>query len=260
MRSLRVSHAFHSPLMEPMLDSLSEAAQQVQGLLPHIPMVSNVNGKLVNTVLDTNYWCRHARQAVRFSDGIETMVDSEGIARIERGTYQLRLEIERYLPHEQLIENLMRHELCLFETDTILKSSGFANPASYGAFPRILGRFARDKKILGLSEAAWGVAANVAGAEDTPPIDRLVVAGAEPAGRGDPRVILEQHANVSNETLAQVIRDLDVVAEHHIAARFQETHVARGGADPSRPRRRTLVLAWPGSGASRPQTGECDHR
>ena len=55
--------------------------------------------------------------------------------------------------HEQLIENLMRHELCLFETDTILKSSGFANPASYGAFPRILGRFARDKKILGLSEA-----------------------------------------------------------------------------------------------------------
>ena len=55
--------------------------------------------------------------------------------------------------HEQLVENLMRHELCLFETDTILKSSGFANPASYGAFPRILGRFARDKKILGLSEA-----------------------------------------------------------------------------------------------------------
>jgi len=55
--------------------------------------------------------------------------------------------------HEQLVENLMQHELCLFETDTILKSSGFANPASYGAFPRILGRFARDKNILGLSEA-----------------------------------------------------------------------------------------------------------
>ncbi len=55
--------------------------------------------------------------------------------------------------HEQLIEKLMRHELCLFGTDTILKSSGFANPASYGAFPRILGRFARDKNILGLSEA-----------------------------------------------------------------------------------------------------------
>ncbi|MDX1708524.1 MAG: amidohydrolase family protein [Desulfobacterales bacterium] len=55
--------------------------------------------------------------------------------------------------HEQLIEKLMAHELCLFETDTILKSSGFANPASYGAFPRILGRFTRDKNILGLAEA-----------------------------------------------------------------------------------------------------------
>ena len=55
--------------------------------------------------------------------------------------------------HEQLIENLMAHELCLFETDTILKSSGFANPASYGAFPRILGRFVRDKNVLSLEEA-----------------------------------------------------------------------------------------------------------
>ena len=55
--------------------------------------------------------------------------------------------------HEQLIENLMAHELCLFETDTILKSSGFANPASYGAFPRILGRFTRDKGIIELGEA-----------------------------------------------------------------------------------------------------------
>jgi N-acyl-D-amino-acid deacylase len=55
--------------------------------------------------------------------------------------------------HEQHVENLMAHELCLFETDTILKSSGFANPASYGAFPRILGRFVRDKNVLSLVEA-----------------------------------------------------------------------------------------------------------
>ena len=55
--------------------------------------------------------------------------------------------------HEQLIEKLMSHPLCLFETDTIVKSRGFANPATYGAFPRILGRFARDKKALSLSEA-----------------------------------------------------------------------------------------------------------
>jgi len=55
--------------------------------------------------------------------------------------------------HEQLVEKLMVHERCLFETDTLLKSSGFANPASYGAFPRILGRFVRDKSVLSLAAA-----------------------------------------------------------------------------------------------------------
>jgi N-acyl-D-amino-acid deacylase len=55
--------------------------------------------------------------------------------------------------HEQLVEKLMVHERCLFETDTLLKSSGFANPASYGAFPRILGRFVRDKNVLSLAAA-----------------------------------------------------------------------------------------------------------
>jgi N-acyl-D-amino-acid deacylase len=55
--------------------------------------------------------------------------------------------------NEQLIEKLMANKLCLFETDTILRSSGFPNPASYGAFPRILGRFVRDKKTLSLGDA-----------------------------------------------------------------------------------------------------------
>jgi N-acyl-D-amino-acid deacylase len=55
--------------------------------------------------------------------------------------------------NEQLVEKLMANKLCLFETDTILRSSGFPNPASYGAFPRILGRFVRDKNTLSLADA-----------------------------------------------------------------------------------------------------------
>jgi N-acyl-D-amino-acid deacylase len=54
---------------------------------------------------------------------------------------------------EELIEKMMAHELCLFETDTILRSSGFPNPASYGAFPRILGRYVRERKALSLADA-----------------------------------------------------------------------------------------------------------
>jgi N-acyl-D-amino-acid deacylase len=55
--------------------------------------------------------------------------------------------------NEEIIERLMAHELTLFETDTIFKSKGFPNPASYGAFPRFLGRFVRDKKIMTLADA-----------------------------------------------------------------------------------------------------------
>jgi len=55
--------------------------------------------------------------------------------------------------HEDLLETLLAHERCLFETDTILKSGGFPNPASYGAFPRILGHFVREKGALTLEAA-----------------------------------------------------------------------------------------------------------
>jgi N-acyl-D-amino-acid deacylase len=55
--------------------------------------------------------------------------------------------------NEELITRLMANARCLFETDTILKSRGMANPASYGAFPRILGHFARDRRALSLTEA-----------------------------------------------------------------------------------------------------------
>lgn len=55
--------------------------------------------------------------------------------------------------NERYIERLMAHPLTLFETDTILKSRGFPNQASFGAFPQILGRYVRDKNVLSLADA-----------------------------------------------------------------------------------------------------------
>ncbi len=55
--------------------------------------------------------------------------------------------------NEWLLEKMMRHSSCLFETDTLLISRGFPNPCSYGAFPRILGRFVREKQTLSLPDA-----------------------------------------------------------------------------------------------------------
>lgn len=54
--------------------------------------------------------------------------------------------------NEGFIENLMANELVMFQTDAILKSTGFPNPGAFGGFPRLLGRFTRDKGVMTLAD------------------------------------------------------------------------------------------------------------
>jgi pimaricinolide synthase PimS1 len=71
-KRLRVSHAFHSPRMEGMLDEFSELARSVSFAPPRIPIVSNVTGKLlsVEQACSGGYWVEHVREPVRFLDGV----------------------------------------------------------------------------------------------------------------------------------------------------------------------------------------------
>nr|WP_228038135.1 type I polyketide synthase [Nodosilinea sp. LEGE 06152] len=74
-KPLQVSHAFHSALMDPILNVFEQSAQGINFHAPTLPLVSNLTGEFVGPDLpmDARYWRRHARQPVRFADAIATL-------------------------------------------------------------------------------------------------------------------------------------------------------------------------------------------
>jgi malonyl CoA-acyl carrier protein transacylase len=69
---LKVSHAFHSPLMEPMLADFKRVAAKVTYSTPQIELISNLTGQTVTTEMSKpEYWIDHVQQPVRFTDSLK---------------------------------------------------------------------------------------------------------------------------------------------------------------------------------------------
>lgn len=101
-QALSVSHAFHSHLMEPMLDDFEAFAATLRFHSPQIPLISNLTGALLDGAPGADYWRGHVRNPVRFAEGIAAISAMDMQAVLEIGpTASLTGMARRCLPDSQ---------------------------------------------------------------------------------------------------------------------------------------------------------------
>ena len=86
-RRLHTSHAFHSRMMEPVLEPFARRVAQMEINAPSIPYLSNLTGTWVKAeeVKDRSYWARHLRETVRFGDNLRELSGDGRRALLEVG-------------------------------------------------------------------------------------------------------------------------------------------------------------------------------
>lgn len=84
IRKLQVSHAFHSPLMRPILKDFEKVAQEINYQNPTIEMISNLTGEKITSEITSQYWVNHVVEPVEFAASIDYLSKQE---------YQIFLEI-----------------------------------------------------------------------------------------------------------------------------------------------------------------------
>ncbi|CAF2949130.1 unnamed protein product [Rotaria sp. Silwood2] len=107
---LKVSHAFHSRMLKPILLKFYNAVSQIQLKPPTIPFISNLTGTWADTnkITTPQYWVDHLRNTVRFTQGLDCLFNTESIANsifLEVGPSQILTSIAR--KHQKKQSNLV---------------------------------------------------------------------------------------------------------------------------------------------------------
>jgi acyl transferase domain-containing protein/acyl-CoA synthetase (AMP-forming)/AMP-acid ligase II len=95
-KRLKVSHAFHTPLMQPMLSEFEQVATSISYAQPRISLVSNLTGQpATDTIATPEYWMQHIQQPVKFATGIQTLAAAGCSCFIEMGPQSTLLGMGR---------------------------------------------------------------------------------------------------------------------------------------------------------------------
>ena len=86
-RGLKTSHAFHSAMMDPILDSFGKEVAKLKLNVPSLPIISTVTGTWLTDAeaVDPEYWTNHLRATVRFADAMDTILALEDPILLEVG-------------------------------------------------------------------------------------------------------------------------------------------------------------------------------
>lgn len=96
---LNVSHAFHSPLMEPMLEEYREVAQSITFKPPQTRFISSVTGSQVETeLMQPDYWVRQVVSPVQFTQAMSRLHDLDTDIYLETGPHPVMLGMGRQCP------------------------------------------------------------------------------------------------------------------------------------------------------------------
>ena len=96
-QKLNVSHAFHSVLLEPILDEFYLVAKQVTYSKPTIPIISNVTGDIADESICTpEYWTQHIRKPVSFCQGMKKLGEQNISCYIEIGPEPILIALAKY--------------------------------------------------------------------------------------------------------------------------------------------------------------------
>ncbi|VWD46488.1 non-ribosomal peptide synthetase/type I polyketide synthase [Burkholderia contaminans] len=92
---LNTSHAFHSPLLEPMLDRFQAAAKAVPVARPALPLYSNLTGAVMDDAPTDLYWRRHCREPVQFASSVERLAEAGFNVLVEIGPKPVLVNLAR---------------------------------------------------------------------------------------------------------------------------------------------------------------------